>query len=330
MDVRQNGLPPGRHGRIGTRGQNQGLKFGVSSHRAFHWSFYPFEKDFNTSNPLYAGLYGPIHAPASLISNEKGELRQTASEEFLEDWYARSVELVNKYHPDLFYFDWANNAPEFLPYRQQFAAYYYNNSDLWGKGPVITYKYKAYPEHAAVLDFERGLAASINPLPWQTDTSVSWKSWGYIENDSFKSPAEIVTELVDIVSKNGNLLLSVGPKADGTLPEEAEEIFRTIGKWMDVNGEAIYGTRPWKVYGEGPATLAGGAFSEDKVKGMSFSSQDIRFTRKDGVIYAIFLAWPEHEAKVTEMGKNSRNAPGRISSVSLLGDGSRFRVESSA
>ena len=93
---------------------------------------------------------------------------------------------------------------------------------------------------------------------------------------------------------------------------------------MDVNGEAIYGTRPWKVYGEGPATLAGGAFSEDKVKGMSFSSQDIRFTRKDGVIYAIFLAWPEHEAKVTEMGKNSRNAPGRISSVSLLGDGSNL------
>lgn len=311
-------------GELAREVRNQGLKLGVSSHRGFHWSFYPFEKDFDTSNPLYAGLYGPIHAPTPLVSNKPGEIQQTASTEFLQDWYARSIELVDKYRPDLFYFDWAMGAPEFLPYRKEFAAYYYDRADRWGKGVVLTYKYKAYPKHAAVLDFERGLVAAIQPLPWQTDTSVSWKSWGYIDNDSFKSPAEIVHELADIVSKNGNLLLSVGPKADGTLPEEAEEIYRNVGRWMDINGEAIYGTRPWKVYGEGPATLAGGAFSESKVKGMSFTPQDIRFTRKSNAIYAIFLAWPEHEAKIKEIGKNSKNAPNRISNVSLLGDGSKL------
>ena len=303
---------------------NQRLKFGVSSHRAFHWSFYTFDRDFDTSNPLYSGLYGPIHAPTPLVSHNSGELQQTASSEFVQDWYARSVELVNKYHPDLFYFDWANGAKEFEQYRKEFAAYYYNSAILWNKGVVITYKYKAYPEHAAVLDFERGLADSIRAIPWQTDTSVSWKSWGFIDDDSFKSPAEIVRELVDIVSKNGNLLLSVGPKADGTLPEEAEEIFRQVGSWMDINGEAIYETRPWKVYGEGPATLAGGSFSESKVKGMSFSPQDIRFTAKGNAIYAVFLSWPEREARIKELGKTSENAPHRISYVYLLGNESKL------
>jgi alpha-L-fucosidase len=312
-------------GELGREVRNQGLKFGVSSHRAFHWSFYTYEKDFDTSNPLYAGLYGPIHAPAPFIDHNPGELRQTASPEFLQDWYARSVELVDKYHPDLVYFDWANGAPEFEPYRKEFAAYYYNRADRWNQGVVITYKEDAYPEHAAVLDFERGLAASIRLLPWQTDTSVSWKSWGYIDDDRFKSPEEIVRELVDIVSKNGNLLLSVGPKADGTIPEEAEAIYRSIGRWMDVNGDAIYGTRPWKVSGEGPAVLAGGSFSESKAQGMSFTSRDIRFTTKGDAIFAIFLAWPEHEAKIKELGKSSKNAPDRISSVSLLGDQSKLQ-----
>jgi alpha-L-fucosidase len=304
--------------------RNQKLKLGVSSHRAFHWSFYTFERDFDTSNPLYAGLYGPIHAPTPLVSHNSGELRQTVSTEFVQDWYARSVELVDKYHPDLFYFDWANGAPEFEPYRKEFAAYYYNMASRWNEGVVITYKYKAYPEHAAVLDFERGLADSTRALPWQTDTSVSWKSWGYIDNDSFKSSAEIVHELVDIVSKNGNLLLSVGPKADGTLPEEAEEIFHRIGRWMDINGEAIYNTRPWKVYGEGPATLAGGSFSESKVKGMSFTPQDIRFTQKGDAVYAILLSWPEYEVQIKALGRNATSAPARILSVSLLGNGSKL------
>jgi alpha-L-fucosidase len=299
--------------------RNQGLKFGVSSHRAFHWSFYTYETDFDTSNPLYAGLYGPIHAPTPLVSQDPGELRQKASREFLQDWYARSIELVDKYRPDLFYFDWGMGAPEFEPYRKQFAAYFYNSAELWNRGVVVTYKFKAYPQHAAVLDFERGLAAGIQELPWQTDTSVSWKSWGYIENDSFKSPSQIIHEFIDIVSKNGNLLLNVGPRSDGTIPEQAQDVYDQMGRWLEVNGEAIYGTRPWKVYGEGPTALFSGSFGEEKAKTLSFVPQDVRFTSKGETIYAILLAWPDQEARITELGKDSRKVAGKISDVRLLG-----------
>ncbi|MGH9440630.1 MAG: alpha-L-fucosidase, partial [Terriglobia bacterium] len=184
--------------------------------------------------------------------------------------------------------------------------------------------YKAYPAHAAVLDIERGLENKIRELPWQTDTSVSWKSWGYIEDDSYKSASEIIPEFVDIVSKNGNLLLNVGPKADGTIPEAAVELFHDIGRWMDMNGEAIYGSRPWKVYGEGPTSIASGSFGEKHAKGLQYKPSDIRFTTKDGAIYAIMLAWPEKQARIQAMGKNAKNLQQQISNVELLGHEGRL------
>jgi len=189
---------------------------------------------------------------------------------------------------------------------------------------VVNYKDTAYPEHAAVLDIERGLENGIRELPWQTDTSVSWKSWGYIDNDTFKSPSEIVHEFIDSVSKNGNLLLNVGPELDGTLPLQAEEVFRGIGRGMNINGEAIYATRPWKIYGEGPTTLASGSFGEKNQKDMAFTPKDIRFTTKGDAIYAILMAWPEQEAKIQALGKNSKNAPARISDVRLLGSDAKL------
>ncbi|HET7213908.1 MAG TPA: alpha-L-fucosidase [Terriglobia bacterium] len=305
--------------------RNQGLKLGVSSHRAFHFSYYTFEKGYDTDNPLFAGLYGPIHAPTPLIDHHPGELVQQPSREFMQDWFARCVEIVDLYQPDLVYFDWANIAPGLEPYRKQFAAYYYNMAAERSQDVVVTYKNTAYPEHAAVLDIERGLAGATRELPWQTDTSVSWKSWGYIEGDTFKRPKELILEFVDIVSKNGNLLLNVGPKPDGTLPAEAEEVFRGIGRWMDVNGEAIYSTRPWKIYGEGATLLPSGSFGEEKLKDMTFTPQDMRFTTKGNVIYAILMAWPEREARIKALGKNSKNAPGRISNVGLLGGDARLK-----
>ncbi len=304
-------------GELAREVRNQGLKLGISSHRGFNWSYYTFEKDFDTDNPRYSGLYGKIHAPTPLVSNEHGELRQTASQGFLEDWYSRCVEMVDLYRPDLFYFDWAMGAPEFEPYRRQFLAYFYNASDHWGKEVVLNYKLKAYPEHAAVLDIERGLVGDIRELPWQTDTSVSWKSWGYIENDSYKTPDQILHEFIDIVSKNGNLLLNVGPKPDGTIPDDAITLFRSLGRWMDINGEAIFGTRPWKVYGEGPHRLGAGSFGEKR--GVTFTSEDVRFTQKGRTIYAILLGWPEREARIKSLGLGSSSSPGKISEVTLLG-----------
>jgi alpha-L-fucosidase len=304
--------------------RNQGLKLGISSHRAFHWSYYTFEKDFDTSDPLYASLYGPIHQPTPLINHQPGQLVQEPSTQFIQDWFARCMEIVNLYHPDLFYFDWANEAPGFEPNKKQLAAYYYNLAVERGRGVVLTYKHTAYPEHAAVLDIERGMAGGIRELPWQTDTSVSWKSWGYIDDDDFKSPGEIILEFVDIVSKNGNLLLNVGPRPDGTLPKQAEEIFRGVGRWMDMNGEAIYATRPWKIYGEGPTTLASGSFGEKNLKEMKFTAQDIRFTAKGEAIYAILMAWPGRRAAIKALGKNSKTAPDKISNVSLLGSDAKL------
>lgn len=303
--------------------RNQGLKLGISSHRGFNWSYYTFEKDFDTDNPRYSGLYGKAHAPTPLVSTTPGELRQTASQGFLEDWYSRCAEMVDLYRPDYFYFDWAMGAPEFEPYRRQFLAYFYNASDHWGKEVALTYKSKAYPEHAAVLDIERGIEGKIRELHWQTDTSVSWKSWGYIQDDSYKPPSGIVHELVDIVSKNGNLLLNVGPKPDGTIPEEAVMLFRNIGRWMDVNREAIFGTRPWQLYGEGPNRLNSGSFGEKE--NVTFTAEDVRFTAGNHAVYAILLGWPTQEIRIEALGAHAPYGLKQISSVKLLGSDEKLK-----
>lgn len=318
--TRWNALRMGPHrdvvGELSRALRNQGLRFGVSSHRAFHWSYYTYEKDFDTSNPLYAGLYGPIHAPAPWATNQKGELRQRTSEAFRQDWYARTVNLVDRYRPDLIYFDWGFGAPEFEPYRKQFAAYYYNQAEKWGRGVAIDYKQQAYPEDAAVLEIERGVLDHIRPRLWQTGTSIGWKSWGYIRDEDYKTAHEIIPELVDIVSKHGCLLLNVGPKPDGTFPEEAEKALHNIGRWMEVNGEAIYSTRPWKIYGEGPTRLPSGSFAE---KVQKFTGQDVRFTTRPGALYAICLAWPGKELRLTSLGSQSGVTAERIADLRLLG-----------
>jgi alpha-L-fucosidase len=297
--------------------RKQGLKLGVSSHRAFNWSYYTFEPDFDTSNPLYSGLYGKPHAPTRHIKDDPGELRQTVPQEYLDDWYHRTAEIVDNYQPDLMWFDFCFEGPEWEANRKRFAAFYYNRAEEWGKGVAINYKHQAYPEEVAVLDIERGLLDEIRPNFWQTDTSVGWKSWGYIENEKYKSIDGVVCELVDIVSKNGCLLLNVGPKPDGMIPEPAEKVLLGIGQWLGVNGEAIYGTRPWKIYGEGPNKLKAGYFGEEENK--KFTGQDVRFTTGKKALYAICLDWPGEEARIKSLGSKSEVSPGKISAVQLLG-----------
>ncbi|PYV11215.1 MAG: alpha-L-fucosidase, partial [Acidobacteria bacterium] len=148
-------------------------------------------------------------------------------------------------------------------------------------------------------------------------TSVGWKSWGYIQDESYKSADQLVDEMVDIVSKNGCLLLNVGPRPDGTIPEEAERVLLGIGQWLEVNREAIYGTRPWKIYGEGPTKLSGGYFGERESQ--AFTAQDIRFTTRDGVLYAICLDWPGQDLKIKSLSSKSDSSAGKVSDVRLLG-----------
>ncbi len=298
--------------------KKKGLTFGVSSHRAEHWWFFDGGMKFNSDvkDSKYKDFYGPAHeAPSKFDDFEEYE---GPDQEFLENWLVRTCELVNNYHPQIVYFDWWINHKAFAPYLKKFAAYYYNQAIKWGKEVAINYKINAFPKNVAVFDVERGQLEGIRDLFWQTDTSISKKSWGYIEDDEYKSANEIISALVDIVSKNGALLLNVGPKSDGTIPKEAQEILLEIGRWLNINGEAIYETRPWKTFGEGPTRIKEGAFTDNE---MSFTSQDIRFTAKDRNLYAIVMKQPEDNlVKIHSLGQ-SQNKNVKINSVNLLGEG---------
>ncbi|MCP5117180.1 MAG: alpha-L-fucosidase, partial [bacterium] len=178
--------------------------------------------------------------------------------------------------------------------------------------------HKAFTEKSAVLDLERARLSGMREPFWQTDTSVSFSSWGYVTNHKYKDVGLIVTEFVDIVSKNGCLLLNIGPKADGTIPEEEAEMLREIGGWLKVNGEAIYGSRPWKSFGEGPTETVEGHLSEQRNKRLT--AEDIRYTTKGDQLYAIALGWPTNEWRMKLLGSGSEHLAGKkVASVELLG-----------
>ena len=306
----------------------QGLHFGVSSHRVEH-NFYlgvgrTIPSDVN--DPQYAAFYGPAHA---WLENKDGTPLENdftyVSSAWANDWLARAAELVEKYHPDIVYFDWWIGQPSIRPNLTRFAAFYYNASLGYGDHVgVINYKDYAMQEHSAVLDVERGQLGDTRPLHWQTDTSVGNKSWGYIKDETFKSPQFIVDQLVDIVSKNGNLLLNIGPRSDGTIPQEVRQVLLDVGAWLAINGDAIYGTRPWRIYGEGPTKVAAGSFHDTDTA--NYTAEDFRFTAKDGVLYAIGLAWPASgEAVIHSLAPMPGSEP--VQSVGLLGGGSALQFE---
>lgn len=269
--------------------RQEGLHLGLSSHRAEHYFFFNGGRSFDSDvqDPRYASLYGPAH-----VGVHDPDWVGHPDQAYVEDWLARTTEIVQKYHPDLLYFDWWIGRQEFEPSLRQFLAFYYNQAAQTGFTPVAFYKERAVPEGAAVLDVERGQLDATRTLAWQTDTSISDKSWGYIRNDTYKSAESLVWQLVDIVSKNGNFLLNIGPRSDGTIPEQAQTTLRQIGAWLHTNGDAIYGTRPWRISGEGPTKVVGGAFHDTATQ--PFTPQDIRFTTKGNVLYAIALGWPTH------------------------------------
>jgi len=296
----------------------RGLVFGLSSHRAEHWWFMNGGKAFDSDvqDPAYADFYGPAQPNDPDWKSVDWQPRPDAK--FLEDWLARMCELVDKYQPQLVWFDWWIEQIVFQPYLQKFAAYYYNRGAEWSKGVAINYKNAAFPPDVAVYDVERGQLRGINPHFWQTDTSVSKNSWGYIAHHEYKTAGDIVGDLVDIVSKNGALLLNVGPRPDGTIPEPEVAILRDIGQWLMVNGEAIYGTRPWTRFGEGPTDVPEGGFTD--TRRAAYTSADIRFTTqgdptKGGTLYAICLGWPETAWCVQTLGTSA----GKITGVKMLG-----------
>jgi len=309
-------------GELAAATRKQGLFFGVSSHRAEHWWFFDGGRKFDSDvqDPQYDSLYGPAQMASRALPSDAWRSKDWTPRpdaKFLEDWLARTCELVDKYQPQLLYFDWWIEQVVFEPYLQRFVAYYYKRAAEWQKGVALNYKSGAFPEGVAVFDIERGQLKDIRPLFWQTDTSISKNSWGYVKEQDYKTAGDIIGDLVDIVSKNGSLLLNVGPRPDGIIPEPEEQVLLDIGRWLSVNGEAIYGTRPWRVFGEGPTEVSGGAFTD--TERVAFTSRDIRFTTKGNTVYAIALAWPDDELLVKSLRAGSPYLSERVSEIGLVG-----------
>ena len=310
----------------------EGLHFGLSSHRAEHDWFFDGGRKMRSdvNDPKYASLYGPAHA--SLLGADGNEVYNDwtyVSPAWTADWLARATELVEKYKPEIVYYDWWIGQPNLRPRLTEFAAFYYNYAAAHGYTGVINYKNFSMEKGSAVHDFERGQLDTIEPDHWQTDTSVSKLSWGYIQNDQYQPPEFLVHQLIDIVSKNGNLLLNIGPRPDGTIPEQIQTTLKEMGVWLKANGEAIYGTTPWKVYGEGPTKVIPGSFHDQDTK--PYTSEDFRFTQKGDAVYAIGMGCPaagaDRTAVIHALGSEKEARGLTIGSVELIGSSEKVRFK---
>jgi alpha-L-fucosidase len=285
-----------------------GLRFGVTEHNARSWSWFNVNKGadkkgpfagvpYDGNNPEYAGLYFPPH-------EEHGPAYpQFPPESYVQNWFLRTRDLIDSYRPDLMYYD---GGVPFGEVGRKIVAHMYNRSLEWHGGRlegVFNVKdwagrddHGSYREGTCVRDVERGVVNDIWPNAWQTDTCIG--NWYYKRGLKYKTVAAVVHQLADIVSKNGNLLLNIPPKPDGTLDAEEEEFLEGLGKWMALNGEAVYGTRPWRRYGEGPTQTGTGHFNERNVK---YTAEDLRFTTKPGVLYAIALGIPSRAVAIRSL-----------------------------
>lgn len=287
---------------------------GASSHRAEHWFFMNGGARFDSDvlDPRFIDFYGPA------------QREETApNERHLEDWLLRTVEIIDRYRPQVLWFDWWIEQPAFEPYLRTLGAYYYNRAAEWGREVVINYKWNAFAEGSAVYDIERGAMGGTPPVVWQNDTSVSKTAWCWVEGHDHKQVHEIIAELADVVARNGVLLLNVGPKPDGTIAETEQRILESIGAWLSRNGEAIYGTRPWTIPAEGPTETKVGSFVDGEAP--RFTAADIRFTMRQEIagdsVYAVLLGTPEDGiARIRALGSGAGLLTREITEVEVLGN----------
>ncbi|SEV96149.1 alpha-L-fucosidase [Chitinophaga sp. YR573] len=339
--------------------KEQSLPFGVTVHASHAWTWYEVAQRSDKSGP-YAGVpydgkltkgdgsnkwwngYDPqeLYAQNHDLSKDSlndgsmggywdwGNGANVPDKSYCDSFLNRTLELINKYGPELIYFD-----DNVLPLLQvsdaglKIAAHFYNASvKKHGKVQAALFgkMLNEQQRKCMVWDIERGQSNQIEPLPWQTDTCIG--GWHYdrrlFDNKGYKSAKTVIHTLADVVSKNGNLLLNVPVRGDGTIDSEERTVVEQVAAWMQINSEAIYSTRPWKTFGEGPAiqsvvALSAQGFNEGK--GKPFEAEDIRFTTRGKTLYAIMLGWPADKvALVKTLAANDQM--GKISQVSMLGN----------
>ena len=291
--------------------RKQGLKFGVSNHGIENFQFINPPADLATLLKTNAAdLYDPKWADFYNVADRS----DAACEKFMVNWYARNVELIDKYQPDMLWFDNGVDQRYLDPLKLRVAAYYYNRAKEWGKEVSLSTKKAAYAPSGkntetigSIIDFEKIGARSpsgIRTGAWQVDEPIG-STWGYTSDMKIAGAGGIISKLADTVSKNGTLLLNLSPKADGTFPAEQQNTLQEIGAWLGVNGEAIYDTHNWTKFGEGG--------------GRGQTNLNIRFTVKGDNLYAIIIGkWPGEEATITSLAAGEF-PEGKILAVTMLG-----------
>jgi alpha-L-fucosidase len=298
-----------------------GLPFGLSEHIGASFSWLTTNKGADVAGP-YAGVpydgndptYEDLYLP-NRGAKDISEEWYTGNPWWHEKWYAYVKELIDLYQPDLLYSD---GGLPFEAYGLHAVAHLYNASAGRNGGEnraVYTQKDKNEAVSAVgVLDIERSQAPDILPQAWQTDTSVG--DWFYNVRDAYKTPRQVVEMLVDIVSKNGNLLLNVPQRPDGTVDEECTYLLERLADWIRINGEGVFGTRPWQTATEGPSSVVISGFREDPVE---WTAEDFRFTANGDVVYAFIMQWPEGGATTVRRLAAGQSPP--VAGVDLLGSG---------
>ena len=297
--------------------QKYGLRFGVSEHLGASFTWFQSSHKSDKSGPKagvpYDGAdpknWDLYHFPA-----EAGDTGwYSKNPKWQQQWFAEIKELVDNYHPDLLYSD--GGVPFGNEVGLSLIAHLYNSdAALHGGTPEAIYNCKQKSEGRWVEDLERGIMPKIDPHPWQTDTSIG--DWFYDRNWKFRPLSWVIHMLVDNVSKNGNLLLNIVQRPDGSLDPEVETMLEQLAVWNAVHGEAIFGTRPWSIYGESAVRVSGGAFKED----FKYNAREIRFTTKGETLYAFALGWPDDgKVVIKSLAKTDDNAQNAVTQVELLG-----------
>ena len=304
--------------------RKRGLKFVTTFHHQWLWSWYPtFNKNVDAGNPEYSAFYGPVVSEAAWRYDEGAVDYRKPTVDFDKIWLAKTKEVIDAYHPDIIWFDnMLYSIPE--SYRKEFVTHYLNDAKALHKQVAIIRKFNELPDEVSIENLEKARKDKMAVKVWETDETISTGSWSYVDGMQIRPAADMLYELIDIVSKNGVLLMDISPKADGTIPDDQRNTLLGIGAWLKKYGQAVYTTRPWYTFGEGPTEQPAGDFANaDKFLKVKYTYNDIRYTTKGNIMFAITLGRPPagETMLLTSFAKNKIPRTIKIRSIKILGSG---------